>query len=150
VIFAASYLPMLVKLVRTKDLASYSGSSLVLTNLGNAVHSFYVFSLPAGPIWALHSFYLGVQHPDDGLVPAVSRRQRRAPRASRLVERNPSGEEHEHRARDAGHAPATRGRLSQERAAVARVPRKRYQTIASAPGSRRTASSCPTPRFPPG
>src|SRR4029450_12309841 len=57
-IFAASYLPMLVKAVRTKDLASYSGSSLVLTNLGNAVHSFYVFSLPAGPIWALHSFYL--------------------------------------------------------------------------------------------
>ena len=58
IIFAASYLPMLVKAVRTKDLTSYSGSSLVLTNLGNAVHSFYVFSLPAGPIWALHSFYL--------------------------------------------------------------------------------------------
>ena len=58
VIFAASYLPMLVKAVRTKDLASYSQSSLLLTNLGNAVHSLYVFSLPAGPIWALHTFYL--------------------------------------------------------------------------------------------
>lgn len=57
-IFAASYLPMLLKAVRTKDLGSYSRSSLLLTNLGNAVHSFYVFSLPAGPIWALHSFYL--------------------------------------------------------------------------------------------
>jgi uncharacterized protein with PQ loop repeat len=57
-IFAASYLPMLVKAFRTKDLASYSGSSLLLTNLGNAVHSFYVFSLPSGPIWALHTFYL--------------------------------------------------------------------------------------------
>ena len=57
-IFAASYLPMLVKAVRTKDLTSYSRSNLILTNLGNAVHSFYVFSLPAGPIWALHTFYL--------------------------------------------------------------------------------------------
>jgi uncharacterized protein with PQ loop repeat len=57
-IFAASYLPMLVKAVRTKDLVSYSRSNLVLTNLGNLVHSFYVFSLPAGPIWALHTFYM--------------------------------------------------------------------------------------------
>jgi uncharacterized protein with PQ loop repeat len=57
-IFAASYLPMLVKAVRTKDLASYSRSNLLLTNLGNVVHSLYVFSLPAGPIWALHTFYL--------------------------------------------------------------------------------------------
>ena len=58
VIFAASYLPMLVKAVRTKNLVSYSRSNLLLTNLGNVVHSFYVFSLPAGPIWALHTFYL--------------------------------------------------------------------------------------------
>jgi hypothetical protein len=57
-IFAASYVPMLVKAVHTRDLASYSRTSLLLTNLGNAVHSFYVFSLPAGPIWALHAFYL--------------------------------------------------------------------------------------------
>lgn len=57
VIFVASYLPMLIKAVRTKNLASYSATSLLLTNLGNAVHSLYVYSLPTGPIWALHSFY---------------------------------------------------------------------------------------------
>ncbi|MGH3705077.1 MAG: hypothetical protein ACRDT9_10645, partial [Agromyces sp.] len=27
-------------------------------NVGNAVHSAYVFSLPFGPIWVLHGFYL--------------------------------------------------------------------------------------------
>jgi uncharacterized protein with PQ loop repeat len=57
-IFVGSYLPMLVKAVRTKDLSSYSVLNLVLANIGNAVHSIYVFSLPAGPLWALHSFYL--------------------------------------------------------------------------------------------
>ncbi|WP_211323376.1 hypothetical protein [Amycolatopsis palatopharyngis] len=57
VIFVVSYLPMLVKAVQTKDLTSYSPVNLMLTNLGNAVHSVYVFSLPVGPIWALHSFY---------------------------------------------------------------------------------------------
>jgi uncharacterized protein with PQ loop repeat len=57
-IFATSYLPMMIKAVRTKDLSSYSRSNLLLTNVGNLVYSFYVFSLPAGPIWALHSFYL--------------------------------------------------------------------------------------------
>jgi hypothetical protein len=58
VIFVTSYLPMLAKAVRTKDLSSYSRTQLVLTNFGNVVHSAYVFSLPPGPIWALHSFYL--------------------------------------------------------------------------------------------
>jgi hypothetical protein len=43
---------------RTRDLASYSLGNLLLANVGNAVHSVYVFSLPVGPIWALHSFYL--------------------------------------------------------------------------------------------
>lgn len=57
-IFALSYLPMLAKAGRTKDLRSYSASNIVLSNVGNLVHSVYVFSLPAGPIWALHSFYL--------------------------------------------------------------------------------------------
>ena len=57
-LFAASYLPMLVKAIRTRDLASYSASSLAITNLGNAVHTLYILSLPAGPIWALHGFYL--------------------------------------------------------------------------------------------
>ncbi len=58
VIFVTSYMPMLVKAVRTKDLSSYSPTQLVLTNVGNVLYSVYVFSLPVGPIWALHSFYL--------------------------------------------------------------------------------------------
>lgn len=58
VIFAASALPMLVKAWRTRDLASYSRGNIVLSNVGNAVHSIYVFALPAGPIWLLHSFYV--------------------------------------------------------------------------------------------
>jgi hypothetical protein len=41
-----------------KDLASYSLGNILLSNLGNVVHSVYVFSLPAGPVWALHGFYL--------------------------------------------------------------------------------------------
>jgi hypothetical protein len=53
-----SYLPMLAKALRTRDLTSYSVSNLVLANLGNGVHSLYVFSLPTGPIWFLHTFYL--------------------------------------------------------------------------------------------
>ncbi len=58
VIFASSVLPMLVKAHRTRDLASYSLGNIVLANVGNSVHSVYVFSLPPGPIWALHGFYL--------------------------------------------------------------------------------------------
>jgi hypothetical protein len=57
-IFAASTLPMLVKAYRTRDLSSYSLGNISLANVGNAVHSVYVFSLPAGPLWVLHSFYL--------------------------------------------------------------------------------------------
>lgn len=57
-LFVLSYLPMLVKAVRTKDLTSYSLGNLVLANVGNAVHSVYVYSLPIGPIWFLHTFYL--------------------------------------------------------------------------------------------
>ena len=57
-IFVVSYLPMLVKAARSKDLSSYSGWNLVLANVGNLVHSIYVLSLPAGPLWALHGFYL--------------------------------------------------------------------------------------------
>ena len=57
-LFAMSYLPMLVKAARTKDLSSYSLGNLAITNVGNAVHSVYVFSLPLGPIWFLHTFYL--------------------------------------------------------------------------------------------
>lgn len=57
-IFLASMLPMLVKAGRTKDLHSYSLGNIALSNVGNAVHSVYVFSLPPGPIWMLHSCYL--------------------------------------------------------------------------------------------
>jgi hypothetical protein len=58
VIFAASVLPMVVKAWRTRDLRSYSRGNLMLANIGNGVHSVYVFNLPPGPIWALHGLYL--------------------------------------------------------------------------------------------
>jgi hypothetical protein len=58
VIFAAGMLPMVVKAARTRDLRSYSRSNILLSNMGNVIQSVYVFSLPPGPIWALHSFYI--------------------------------------------------------------------------------------------
>jgi hypothetical protein len=58
VVFAVSTVPMLVKAGRTKDLSSYSLGNIVLVNVGNVVHTVYVFHLPVGPIWALHLFYL--------------------------------------------------------------------------------------------
>jgi hypothetical protein len=57
-IFAVSMLPMLVKAGRSRDLSSYSLGNIALANVGNLVHSVYVFDLPAGPVWVLHSFYL--------------------------------------------------------------------------------------------
>jgi uncharacterized protein with PQ loop repeat len=57
-IFALSTLPMLLKAFKTKDLRSYSLGNLLLANVGNLIYSVYVFHLPAGPIWLLHSFYL--------------------------------------------------------------------------------------------
>jgi hypothetical protein len=58
--FAGSMMPMLARAWRTQDLASYSRGHLVLTNLGNAVHSVYVASLPLGPVWMLHAFHVAV------------------------------------------------------------------------------------------
>lgn len=58
VLFTTSMLPMLIRAARTRDVSSYSRSHLVLTTLGNLVHTVYVFHLPPGPIWALHVFYL--------------------------------------------------------------------------------------------
>lgn len=58
IMFAASALPMVVKAARTRDMGSYSLGHLVLSNVGNLFHTFYVFSLPPGPIWVLHAFYL--------------------------------------------------------------------------------------------
>ena len=58
IVFAASALPMLGKAARSRDLRSYSRTNLVLANVGNAVYSIYVFHLPPGPIWLLHTFYV--------------------------------------------------------------------------------------------
>lgn len=57
-LFVASYLPMLVKARRTRDLRSYSAGNLVIANIGNLVYTLYVLSLPPGPLWVLHGFYL--------------------------------------------------------------------------------------------
>ncbi|HEU5101789.1 MAG TPA: hypothetical protein VFU22_22365 [Roseiflexaceae bacterium] len=57
IIFAASNLPMLTKMVKTKNLKSYSLSQIVLSNLGNLIYWLYVVSLPFGPVWFLHSFF---------------------------------------------------------------------------------------------
>lgn len=59
VLFVASYLPMLIKAARTRDLRSYSPGNLVVANVGNLVHTVYVLSLPPGPLWLLHGFYMG-------------------------------------------------------------------------------------------
>ena len=85
VIFAASTVPMLVKACRSRDLASYSLGNIALANLGNAVYSVYVYSLPPGPIWLLHTFYLvssalmlgwylryGLRQPRSGRVPTAA------------------------------------------------------------------------------
>lgn len=56
--FALSTLPMLLKAFRTKNLKSYSLGNILLANVGNAIHSVYVFHLPCGPIWLLHGFHL--------------------------------------------------------------------------------------------
>ncbi|WP_404434124.1 hypothetical protein LG299_06125 [Microbacterium lacus] len=58
VVFAVSNLPMLRKALRTRDVSSYSYSSLAMINGANVVYSLYVYSLPFGPIWGLHAFYL--------------------------------------------------------------------------------------------
>jgi uncharacterized protein with PQ loop repeat len=84
VIFAASVMPMLIKALRTRDLSSYSPGNLVLANLGNLVHSVYVVSLPAGPLWALHGFYLITT----GFMLAMYLRHRKST--------YPEGQEHDH------------------------------------------------------
>ena len=73
-LFVASVLPMLVKAWRTKDLESYSLGNLLLSNVANLVHSVYVVSLPFGPVWALHGFYLAAT----ALMLAWALRYRRA------------------------------------------------------------------------
>ena len=57
-LFGLGTLPMLSKAFRTKNLASYSLSNILMSNVGNLIYSIYVFNLPRGPIWYLHSYYL--------------------------------------------------------------------------------------------
>lgn len=57
-VFAGSVLPMLRKAAQTHEMSSYSLGNIALANIGNAVHSIYVFHLPPGPIWLLHTFYV--------------------------------------------------------------------------------------------
>jgi len=59
-LFALGYLPMLLRALRTRDLVSYSRANLVLSNVGNALQTCYVLSLPMGPIWLLHSVNVAV------------------------------------------------------------------------------------------
>lgn len=54
-LFAVGTLPMLTKAFRTKNLASYSLGNMLLSNVGNVIYSIYVFNLPPGPVWFLHS-----------------------------------------------------------------------------------------------
>lgn len=58
-LFTSSTLPMVWRALRTRDLASYSRGHLVLTNVGNLVHTCYVLSLPLGPVYALHAVHTG-------------------------------------------------------------------------------------------
>jgi hypothetical protein len=83
IIFAASALPMLAKAYRTKDLSSYSRGNILLANTGNLVHSVYVFALPPGPIWLLHTFYL---ISTAMMLVWYLRYERRSPRASQAPE----------------------------------------------------------------
>ena len=57
-LFALGTLPMLTKAFRTRNLASYSLGNMVMSNVGNIIYSIYVFQLPPGPIWFLHSYNL--------------------------------------------------------------------------------------------
>jgi uncharacterized protein with PQ loop repeat len=57
-LFALGTLPMLAKAFRTRNMASYSLGNILMSNVGNIIYSIYVFQLPPGPIWFLHSFYL--------------------------------------------------------------------------------------------
>src|SRR5574341_379919 len=57
-LFALGTLPMLSKAFSSKNLASYSLGNILLSNVGNVIYSIYVFHLPPGPVWFLHSYNL--------------------------------------------------------------------------------------------
>ncbi len=56
-LFVSGYIPMLLKVARTRDLHSYSFTQILINNVGNFIYWIYVSSLPVGPIWLLHGFY---------------------------------------------------------------------------------------------
>ena len=64
---------MLVKAFRTRDLESYSLGNLLIANVGNGVHSIYVFSLPIGPDLVPARLLRRLDRGDAALAPAVRR-----------------------------------------------------------------------------
>ncbi|MFF2277628.1 hypothetical protein [Agromyces sp. NPDC058126] len=100
-LFAMSYLPMLVKAVRSKDLSSYSVGNLVITNLGNGLYTVYVLSMPFGPIWFLHTFYLVAS----ALMLVWFVRYRSSPRAKGKAGASPASPVSPTHQRDAGVRP---------------------------------------------
>ena len=56
IMFAASQVPMMLKVLQTKNLKSYSLSNLVLSNIANLIHWLYLITIP-GPLWYLHAFF---------------------------------------------------------------------------------------------
>lgn len=56
-IFVSSNFPMLWKVMKTRNVKSYSLSQIILRNLGNLVYWIYVASLPVGPAWFLQGFF---------------------------------------------------------------------------------------------
>ena len=59
-IFVASNVPMLFKVLKTRSLQSYSWLHIAMANGGNGLYWLYVVGLPPGPIWALHLFNTAV------------------------------------------------------------------------------------------
>ena len=57
VLFTLCKIPMLLKVVKTKDLNSYSPLHLGMSMFGNLTYWFYVVGLPFGPVWILQGFY---------------------------------------------------------------------------------------------
>ncbi len=55
-LFALGTLPMLAKAFHTRNLSSYSLGNILMSNVGNVIYSLYVFQLPPGPVWFLHSY----------------------------------------------------------------------------------------------
>ncbi len=56
-IFMSGTMTMVIKAWQTRDMDSYSRSSLILNNVGNLLNWIYILSLPFGPIYFLHMFY---------------------------------------------------------------------------------------------